>query len=87
MAPDAVDGPLDGGSGDDLGEVRGEIKPVAYKLKAWVVEPGTRPLIWKEGVGLVPVELPDDVVTRITRAVEDDPSIEVVVDAHALRPP
>lgn len=31
-------------------------------------------------IGLVPVELPDDVVTRIMRAVEDDPSIEVVVD-------
>ena len=31
-------------------------------------------------IGLVPVELPEDVVTRIMRAVEDDPAIEVVVD-------
>jgi 3-isopropylmalate/(R)-2-methylmalate dehydratase small subunit len=31
-------------------------------------------------IGLVPVELPDDVVTRIMRAVEDDPNVEVVVD-------
>ena len=44
------------GSGDDLGEFRDEIKPAAFKLKAWVVEPGNRPMIWREGVGLVPVE-------------------------------
>jgi 3-isopropylmalate/(R)-2-methylmalate dehydratase small subunit len=31
-------------------------------------------------IGLVPVELPDDVVTRIMRAVEDDPNVEIVVD-------
>jgi 3-isopropylmalate/(R)-2-methylmalate dehydratase small subunit len=31
-------------------------------------------------IGLVPVELPQDVVTRIMRAVEDDPSIEIVID-------
>jgi 3-isopropylmalate/(R)-2-methylmalate dehydratase small subunit len=31
-------------------------------------------------IGLLPVELPADVVTRIMRAVEDDPSIEIVVD-------
>jgi 3-isopropylmalate/(R)-2-methylmalate dehydratase small subunit len=31
-------------------------------------------------IGLLPVELPSDVVTRIMRAVEDDPSIEIVVD-------
>jgi 3-isopropylmalate/(R)-2-methylmalate dehydratase small subunit len=31
-------------------------------------------------VGLVPVELPQDVVTRIMRTVEDDPSVEVVID-------
>jgi len=30
--------------------------------------------------GLVPVELPGDVVERIMRAVEDDPTIEIVVD-------
>ncbi|MGH8985942.1 MAG: 3-isopropylmalate dehydratase small subunit [Acidimicrobiia bacterium] len=30
--------------------------------------------------GLVPVELPAEVVERIMRAIEDDPSIEVVVD-------
>jgi 3-isopropylmalate/(R)-2-methylmalate dehydratase small subunit len=29
---------------------------------------------------LVPVELPQDVVTRIMRAVEDDPSVEIVID-------
>jgi 3-isopropylmalate/(R)-2-methylmalate dehydratase small subunit len=31
-------------------------------------------------VGLVPVELPQDVVTRIMRIVEDDSSVEIVVD-------
>jgi 3-isopropylmalate/(R)-2-methylmalate dehydratase small subunit len=31
-------------------------------------------------VGLVPVELPADVVERIMKAVEDDPTIEIVVD-------
>jgi 3-isopropylmalate/(R)-2-methylmalate dehydratase small subunit len=31
-------------------------------------------------IGLVPVELPQPVVTRITRAVEDDPSVEIVID-------
>jgi 3-isopropylmalate/(R)-2-methylmalate dehydratase small subunit len=31
-------------------------------------------------IGLVPVELPEDVVTRIMRAVEDDPSVEIVID-------
>ena len=31
-------------------------------------------------IGLLPVTLPVDVITRIMRAVEDDPSIEVVVD-------
>jgi 3-isopropylmalate/(R)-2-methylmalate dehydratase small subunit len=31
-------------------------------------------------IGLLPVELPGDVVTRIMRAVEDDPSIEIVID-------
>jgi 3-isopropylmalate/(R)-2-methylmalate dehydratase small subunit len=31
-------------------------------------------------IGLVPVELPEDVVTRIMRAVEDDPAVEIVVD-------
>ena len=31
-------------------------------------------------IGLVPVELPQDVVTRIMRAVEDDPSVEIVID-------
>ncbi len=31
-------------------------------------------------IGLVPVTLPSDVVTRIMRAVEDDPTIEIVVD-------
>ena len=31
-------------------------------------------------IGLLPVELPTPVVTRIMRAVEDDPSIEIVVD-------
>jgi 3-isopropylmalate/(R)-2-methylmalate dehydratase small subunit len=28
----------------------------------------------------VPVELPQDVVTRIMRIVEDDPSVEIVID-------
>ena len=36
-------------------------------------------------IGLVPVELPEDVVTRIMRAVEDDPSIEIIVDVPDLR--
>jgi 3-isopropylmalate/(R)-2-methylmalate dehydratase small subunit len=31
-------------------------------------------------IGLLPVTLPVDVINRIMRAVEDDPSIEVVVD-------
>jgi 3-isopropylmalate/(R)-2-methylmalate dehydratase small subunit len=36
-------------------------------------------------IGLVPVELPEDVVTRLMRAVEDDPALEVVVDVVNLR--
>ena len=31
-------------------------------------------------IGLVPVELPQDVVTRIMREIEDDPSVEIVID-------
>ena len=31
-------------------------------------------------IGLLPVELPQPVVTRILEAIEDDPSIEIVVD-------
>jgi 3-isopropylmalate/(R)-2-methylmalate dehydratase small subunit len=31
-------------------------------------------------IGLLPVELPGDVVTRIMRAIEDDPTLEIVVD-------
>jgi 3-isopropylmalate/(R)-2-methylmalate dehydratase small subunit len=31
-------------------------------------------------IGLVPVELPPEVVTRIMRAVEDDPTVEIVID-------
>jgi 3-isopropylmalate/(R)-2-methylmalate dehydratase small subunit len=31
-------------------------------------------------IGLLPVELPEDVVTRIMRAVEDDSSVEIVID-------
>jgi 3-isopropylmalate/(R)-2-methylmalate dehydratase small subunit len=31
-------------------------------------------------IGLLPVELPQDVVTRIMRVVEDDPSVEIVID-------
>jgi 3-isopropylmalate/(R)-2-methylmalate dehydratase small subunit len=31
-------------------------------------------------IGLVPVTVPQEVVTRIMRAVEDDPSLELVVD-------
>ena len=31
-------------------------------------------------IGLVPVELPQDVVARIMSAVEDDPSVEIVID-------
>ena len=36
-------------------------------------------------IGLVPVELPEDVVTRLMRAIEDDPNVEVVVDVENLR--
>jgi 3-isopropylmalate/(R)-2-methylmalate dehydratase small subunit len=36
-------------------------------------------------IGLVPVELPEEVVARIMRAVEDDPSIEIIVDVPDLR--
>src|SRR5262249_7314308 len=36
-------------------------------------------------IGLVPVELPDEVVNRIMRAIEDDPNIEIVVDVQDLR--
>jgi 3-isopropylmalate/(R)-2-methylmalate dehydratase small subunit len=31
-------------------------------------------------IGLVPVELPQSVVARIMRAIEDDPSVEIVID-------
>src|SRR5205823_2537695 len=31
-------------------------------------------------IGLLPVELPADVVTKIMQAVEDDPTIEIVID-------
>jgi 3-isopropylmalate/(R)-2-methylmalate dehydratase small subunit len=31
-------------------------------------------------IGLVPVELPQDVVTRILRTVDEDPSVEIVID-------
>src|SRR5262249_6185467 len=31
-------------------------------------------------IGLLPVELPAEVVTRIMRTVEDDPSVEIVID-------
>jgi 3-isopropylmalate/(R)-2-methylmalate dehydratase small subunit len=31
-------------------------------------------------IGLLPVTLPQDVVTRIMRAIEDDPTLEIVVD-------
>jgi 3-isopropylmalate/(R)-2-methylmalate dehydratase small subunit len=31
-------------------------------------------------IGLLPIELPDDVVTRIMRAIEDDPTLEIVID-------
>jgi 3-isopropylmalate/(R)-2-methylmalate dehydratase small subunit len=31
-------------------------------------------------IGLLPIELPPEVVTRIMRAVEDDPTIEIVID-------
>ena len=31
-------------------------------------------------IGLVPVELPQDVVTRIMQVIEDDPSVEIVID-------
>src|ERR687891_720169 len=36
-------------------------------------------------IGLVPVELPQDVVTRIMQAVEDDPTVELVIDVVARR--
>ena len=36
-------------------------------------------------IGLVPVELPEAVVTRLMRAVEDDPNVEVIVDVENLR--
>ena len=36
-------------------------------------------------VGLLPVELPPEVVDRIMKAVEDDPSIEIIVDVPDLR--
>jgi 3-isopropylmalate/(R)-2-methylmalate dehydratase small subunit len=35
--------------------------------------------------GLVPVELPAEVVTRIMRVVEDDPTVEIVVDVVGRR--
>ena len=31
-------------------------------------------------IGLLPVALPADVVTRIMRAIEDDPTLEIVID-------
>ena len=31
-------------------------------------------------IGLVPVELPEAVVTRIMNAIEDDPAVEIVID-------
>jgi 3-isopropylmalate/(R)-2-methylmalate dehydratase small subunit len=31
-------------------------------------------------IGLLPVELPQEVVTRIIQAVEDDPTVEIVID-------
>jgi 3-isopropylmalate/(R)-2-methylmalate dehydratase small subunit len=36
-------------------------------------------------IGLLPVELPSDVVTRIMRAVEDDPMTEIVIDVVERR--
>jgi 3-isopropylmalate/(R)-2-methylmalate dehydratase small subunit len=36
-------------------------------------------------VGLVPVELPQPIVDRILRAVEDDPTLEIVVDVTDRR--
>ena len=36
-------------------------------------------------IGLVPVELPEDVVARIMQAVVDDPAIEIVLDVVDLR--
>ena len=36
-------------------------------------------------IGLVPVELPEEVVQRIMQAVQDDPSIEIVIDVEDLR--
>ncbi|MEI8001843.1 MAG: 3-isopropylmalate dehydratase small subunit [Actinomycetes bacterium] len=36
-------------------------------------------------IGLVPVELPEEAAHRIMRAVQDDPTIEVVVDVVDLR--
>lgn len=38
-----------------VGEATAKFTATGYKLSAKVVEPGTRPMIWKEGVGLVPV--------------------------------
>ena len=43
------------GTEDILGQLKGSITGAGFGLKARVVEPGTRPMIWKEGVGLVPV--------------------------------
>ena len=31
-------------------------------------------------IGLLPVTLPADVVTRIMRTIEDDPAVEIVID-------
>jgi 3-isopropylmalate/(R)-2-methylmalate dehydratase small subunit len=36
-------------------------------------------------IGLLPVALPKDVVDRLLRALEDDPSIEIVVDVERRR--
>ncbi len=36
-------------------------------------------------IGLLPVALPQDAVTRLMRAVEDDPSVEIVVDVERRR--
>ena len=40
---------------DRVGEVSAKFTATGFKLAAKVVEPGTRPMIWKMGVGLVPV--------------------------------
>jgi hypothetical protein len=40
---------------DRVGEVSAKFTATGFKLAAKVVEPGTRPMIWKVGVGLVPV--------------------------------